>query len=398
MRVAFLSNYFPPRIVGGAEISAGHLARWLASHGHQVTVFTRRHSPDEAESETPQPGLTIRRLRVRYPGDGQRTHGWRKVAWHLLDHFQPDAFAFMAEVEASRPDVLHTHNVQGLGYNLFERIGRSGIPHVHTLHDFGLTCLKTTRFRNGRQCEASCRPCRVSEGVKRGYLRHLRRSRFVSPSAALARAHGRLLEGLGIECDVIPYPLDLEFVDRPRPTGSPVRCAFFGQLAEHKGVRLAIEAVLECRTAGVAVELEVVGRGPEEEALRREFGGRDGITFVGFLPPPEVRRRMRAADLLLIPSLWFENSPLVVYEAIAAGMAVLGTDRGGIPELVERTESGQCVPPGEFKAAVRKALTNPAWLEGCRRNGVHLGSRLAQTPLAREVVGCYQRVLGSTRA
>jgi glycosyltransferase involved in cell wall biosynthesis len=98
---------------------------------------------------------------------------------------------------------------------------------------------------------------------------------------------------------------------------------------------------------------------------------------------------MEDSDLLLTPSLWFENSPLVVYQALHLGLPVMASRMGGLPELIEDDRNGALVPPGNesaWSARLLSVILNPALLDRWR-NGAESRSDLLS------IDGCGERVL-----
>jgi glycosyltransferase involved in cell wall biosynthesis len=83
------------------------------------------------------------------------------------------------------------------------------------------------------------------------------------------------------------------------------------------------------------------------EDLRRDF---PDVDFVGHLDPPDVASVLRAARASVVPSVWFENAPMSVLESLAAGIPVIASRIGGIPELVEDGREGLLVPAGDVDA------------------------------------------------
>lgn len=119
---------------------------------------------------------------------------------------------------------------------------------------------------------------------------------------------------------------------------------FAGRLSHEKGVDTLIEAA-----AMAGVHLDVAGEGPQMQDLRetaeRLAGGL--VTFHGRIPLAEVRDLLRAGSVAALPARWYENQPLSVLDAFACGVPVVGTNLGGIPELIEDRVDGYLVPPDD---------------------------------------------------
>jgi glycosyltransferase involved in cell wall biosynthesis len=121
-----------------------------------------------------------------------------------------------------------------------------------------------------------------------------------------------------------------------------------GRVVPEKGVATALEAA---RVAGV--DVTVAGDGPQLPELRRRF---PEVRFVGHLGAPEMRRLVESLRAVIVPSLWFENAPMSALEAMAAGVPVIASDLGGLPEIVTHGVSGLLCVPGDV-ASFASALS-----------------------------------------
>jgi glycosyltransferase involved in cell wall biosynthesis len=177
---------------------------------------------------------------------------------------------------------------------------------------------------------------------------------FVAPSAALADEFRRL--------GVPPSKLrvsDYGFVHRPAPRRAPqaagrLRVGFVGTLVWHKGVHVLLEAV--ARLPRDRVELKVFGDPevfPAYSRSLRDLAADLPVVFAGGFTSERTPEIYAQLDVLIVPSLWLENSPLVIHEAFMAGIPVVGSRLGGIPELVVDGVSGLVVEAGSSDALAR---------------------------------------------
>jgi glycosyltransferase involved in cell wall biosynthesis len=133
------------------------------------------------------------------------------------------------------------------------------------------------------------------------------------------------------------------------------RLLVVAHLIPGKGIEHLLHALAAVR-ARRSVVLDVAGDGPsrwELEALARRLGLTDVVRFLGLKEPPRVAELMRAADVLVLPSL-AENLPVVLIEAQATGVPVVASNVGGVREIVDE-RSGRLVPPGD-RAALATAI------------------------------------------
>lgn len=176
------------------------------------------------------------------------------------------------------------------------------------------------------------------------------------------------------------------------------RVAFLGRLDPTKGVDVLVRAVRAAADLRIAVDIFGVAQGAAgghyARSLRELAAGDARITFQAPLPASEVVARLREYDLLAAPSQWLETGPLVVLEAFAAGVPVLGSRLGGIAELVRDGVDGVLVEPASLAAWTAALRTLAA--EPDRRARLRAGIRPPRTmaAAAAEMAALYRRLLG----
>ena len=346
MRIALVTNTLPPRGRGGAEAYVRDLGVGLAGNGHEVLVLSG--------SPGPVPGTEVRTL----PGlpDLPRTAPYAvKLLWHARDQWLPSVhLAAKREFLRFEPDVVHTHECQGLSAAVFTAIDRLHIPHVHTAHDMNLLCARVSMTRDGQFCGGKCSLCLVQRRIRGGIIgRHLKR--LISVSEYIQRRH---LEG-GIvrpERALVIRLGTAVATARPRILpGNGITLGFIGAVSLHKGVATVLAAI---EAAPADWRLTIAGDGPmvpEVEAL----SARDSrITFLGHIGGEDKERFFDSIDVLVVPSEWEEPAALVATEAIARGIPTIVSDRGGIPETPEARVFRSGSAAG-LAAAVREYVDQP---------------------------------------
>ena len=362
LNILYLSNLYPPHIVGGAETIAAHLAEEMAIRGHTVTVLSTQ-GPCAGKDPTVETrcGVTVIRFfpqNLYWLFDRGQPPAWQRTLWHLRDAWNPSTRRQLEQLFGhTRPDIVHTHNIDGFSPIVWHVARRHGLPVVHTAHDYHLLCPRATLLRrNGKTCAQACGSCRLY----RVWYRH--RSRdvdvFVSPSRFLLDCH----QAQGLRAQdyrVIPYGIPVPVVTnnigpRNQNTG-PVQFLYLGQLSPHKGVGHLL-AAFHSLPADLPVLLHVAGRGPLEPEVRRAAATDNRVRFHGFVEARAKAELLAQSDVLVMPSIWFENYPLAVLEAYQAGVTVLASDIGGLPEMVEVHATGQLLPPGNTEALVARIV------------------------------------------
>jgi glycosyltransferase involved in cell wall biosynthesis len=335
--------------------------------------------------------------------------------------WSPSGRAAMGEaIDRHRPDVVHVHNTfPRLSPSVFGACRRRSVPVVQTLHNYRLTCVNALLLRDGRICEDCVgKPLPLPGVLHRCYRGSVGQSATIAAMAGAHRAVRSLagsvdlfltpseftrsvLVRAGIPADrIVAKPNVVPRHGRPVPAlgDRPRRVAFVGRLAHEKGLAVLMAAWDARRHAGH--ELRIVGGGPMADEVAAWAAGRDDVVVVGECPPDRVTEELLAARLLVVPSVWHETFGLVAVEAFGAGVPVLASAVGALPELLGETGPGRLVPPGDpaaLAAAVDGLLADEPTLAAMSRLGPERYERFAPERGLEELVACYDRVRRAER-
>lgn len=371
MKVLTLNYEFPPVGGGGGRLCA-QVASGLAARGHEVRVIT--------------PGMAGLEKRTVAEGVSVERHGClrrKRDTCSVLEMGLTTAACFPAATKVVRvwvPDVIHTHFVVPTGLLGWAIARRSGIPHVITAHLGDVP---------GGVPEQTASLFRVVRPVAGRIWREAAAVTAVSSHVAdLAEAaYGRRPEVIlnGIE----PPP-------RPpaKPTGLPVRCVMIGRLSVQKNPVLAIEAL-----SGLPVgtwSLDVVGDGPLRGMVEsRVRSGMLPVTMHGWLDAEQVTGMMERAHVLVMPSR-SEGLPMAAIEALWKGLVIVGSDIGGLRDVVSSGRNGFLCPqtPHDFATALRQLIDQPELLSRMSTASLDLAGSFN----LRKSVEQYEQVFCSARA
>jgi glycosyltransferase involved in cell wall biosynthesis len=212
----------------------------------------------------------------------------------------------------------------------------------------------------------------------------IRRADLVVPMGDFTRDY---VLGLGAEPDaVITLPFPVWWASRARVTELPARptALFVGRLESEKGIHVLLEAMVEVARAVPESRLLLAGDGRlrgELERRVRELGLEDRVEMLGWVARDGLREVYERASVLVLPSLWEEGLGMVLVEAGLMGRAVIGSDLGGIKDVVRHGENGLLVPPGDaasLASALATVLGDP---DIARRMG-EAGTGIAASYLA----------------
>jgi glycosyltransferase involved in cell wall biosynthesis len=379
-RILIVSNLFPPHVIGGAEIVAYRQAQGLRARGHIVSVFAGWVASDDQKGR-----LELEMI------DGLRVWRTPVVSFDPDDNFHvPTVVARLRSVVGrEQPDVVHLHNLNGLGWSVVPLIKQLGVPVVATLHDHLAYCYRGTALRadesicgDAEECAQACRGAIRPAAIGIDLPMRLRRDyvawalaqadRLISPSQYLATAVANSGAVDPARLSVISNGIDLAPFRALSPRlakATAVRFLCAAYLGEHKGISdmLAAARILaaEPDLAG-RWSLIIAGDGhlrPMVEAAISENVFAGHVQFLGRIPHDQMVAEIAGNDVVVLPSRWPENEPVVLLEAIAAGVATLATAVGGIPDLIDAGRTGDLIPPGKpeaLAAAMATYIRDPA--------------------------------------
>ncbi|WP_028134760.1 glycosyltransferase family 4 protein [Bradyrhizobium japonicum] len=341
MKVLLTSTLYPtpqaPKIVGGAEIFARRFAEGLAQRGDEVEVIRAASRPGQVPETCD--GINVYSAPVRnvyLPFSEQKNVALRSI-WHAIDDWQMQAPMIAERIRAFKPDVLHSNNLSGLTTAIWRVAAQLGVPVLHTLHDYYLTCPRCSRFDNGRSCEHTCTSCAVLTFHRKRATHWL--SAVVGVSERVLSIHTDMgmfaetpirtvIRNASTEPPHAPYP-------RPVCT-TEVTFGFIGRLTEEKGIDNLMRAL--ALLPRDRIRMMIAGRVSDEEQRRlRSLAPDARIEFMGFVAPDDFYKQV---DVVIAPSIWHDPGPLVVADAKAAGRPLLGTRFGGMPEVIEHGVTG----------------------------------------------------------
>ena len=283
-------------------------------------------------------------------------------------------------IQDVRPDVAHVHNTWwSLSPSVLRTLGDLNVPTVVTLHNYRLVCVNAQLFRDGAPCE-DCVGSHPWHGVRHRCYRDSTMASAVSAITIQLNRRMRTWQGSDRLLVLTEFaksrlvasgmPTDRlhvkpNFVEDPGPRTTPVSNSstvlFVGRLSVEKGISHLLTAWGEAETGDL--ELTLVGDGP----LRPELESRHipKVHFAGRLTGAEVRQLMLGARALVFPSIWYEGQPMVLLEAMGAGLPLLVSDIGSIPETVAGTRTAVLARPRDISSwtAALNQLSRSDWLE-----------------------------------
>ena len=343
-RILIVSSLWPPVVLGGAETYASALAEQLRARGNDVQVLTFGVEGSDVVANVPPWPY---RLETYASKDAVS-----RAAFHLLDVYRPETRRTIRRAIASfRPDVVHTHAVSGLSSAALAIPDRAGVGHVHTIHDYWLLCQRSSLLkRDGEACASRCLSCRAVSVIRNDIIRRHPPDVVLAVSNAVAQEH-RGVEWLRGRLRVVPNPVVR--TSRERPPEGPVVFGFLGRLTRDKGIATLVDAFANA-SVPEGTRLIVGGDGPLRDALEARAPAH--VELLGWLEGDARERFYDRIHALVVPSEWKDPAPLVVNEARARDIPIIGARIGGIPELIAPSSQRFLFRPGDKRELAQRLL------------------------------------------
>jgi len=353
------------------------ISRQVSLKGFTVTTLSPH--ADQAKTLDLIDGIVIRRFRYWFPSRFEKLAYGSGVLYNIRKHpyailtipcFILAEFLWACRIlHVNRPGILHTHWLvpQGLAGALLSRT--TGVPHIATVHGSDLNILKKYTFLH-----PVCR--------------------FITRNSAIITVNSRYMKqqllAVSPDCEqkvqVIPMGIDpVQFgsgscTDMKQRHGAGHLILSVGRLIDWKGTEFLIRAMPAVLEKIPDTKLLIVGTGPERDTLirlARELGLNDRVVLPGTVPPADLPSYYRSADVFVLPSInrggKTEGLGVVLLEAMASGCPVIGSNVGGIPDIITDGGNGFLVPeqrPDILAEKIVRIFTDTELQEKFRRNGL----------------------------
>lgn len=362
MKILIFNTLYTPYKVGGAELSVQSLAEGLAKRGCDVGVVTLGEQNEVRKLN----GVRVWRLKIDnlfWPFTASQKGGVKKLIWHAKDIFNKSYKKPIQEIISEfHPNIIHTNNLAGFSVFVWDIAKKNKIKTVHTIRDYYLQCLKTTKFRNNRSCQQRCLECKLFSSYKKrasnqvdvvvGLSNYVLEDHVSNGYFPLAKNH------------VIFNGFDLSHQDKTKKIKifdreDYIRLGYIGRIETAKGIDLLINSLREL-SYFKNWNLSVAGKVTSDikNQLNKEFD--DRINFLGYVKQEFFFNNI---DVLVVPSTWEEPFGRVVVEGLIHKKVVIGSKSGGIPQLLEGNEKYLFTPTSiDLTNLLQVVFNNPKYL------------------------------------
>ncbi|AZN36846.1 glycosyltransferase [Iodobacter ciconiae] len=383
LRVLVVHNYYQQK--GGEDSVVENEIALLRAYGHHVELYSR-HNDELAK---------LSRLSI-----------FQQAFWSKKTYSDLNAL-----LQRFKPDVIHVHNTLSLiSPSLYWAAAKFNIPVVQTLHNFRLLCPQAMFLRKGNICESCIGRNTWRSVVHRCYRSSLSQSAVVSGMLSLHRGLGtyrknvnryislnsfckrKFVEGGLPENKICIKPnfiADINSVSADRKG-----FLFAGRLSPEKGLHILADAF----NPELHGQLSVAGGG-EDLALLNRF---PAIRQLGVLSSDGIRLEMQKSYALVLPSIWYENMPMILVEAFMSGLPVIASRIGALAELVEDGVTGLLFNVGDSADLAEKmkwAMEHPELMLEMGKNArkKYLSSYCAEVNI-KLLINIYEEAIADIKA
>jgi glycosyltransferase involved in cell wall biosynthesis len=285
-------------------------------------------------------GIMIWRLKIEnyfWPFEDKKRSNFKKLFWHIRDSYNSLYKNKIQQIfETFKPDIVHTNNLAGLSVYVWNLAKKHDIKIVHTLRDYYLECPKTNKFKNNRPCEKQCLDCYalsinkkkasqkvdavigisnyiLSEHIKLGYFKNAKKRIIVN----------------GFEINVSKLS-PIIFNDK-----SYLKFGFIGQINKAKGIETLLRSLSTYKNHNNWKLLVAGNINRDYQDELQQILPNDKINFLGYTKQSVFLKKI---NVLIVPSKWEEPFGRVVLEGLINSIVVLGSDKGGIKEILSNNK------------------------------------------------------------
>jgi glycosyltransferase involved in cell wall biosynthesis len=365
MKICLVNSRFHPLNPGGAEVSVKVLAESLVASGHTPVVLTLGQKDEVLELNGVKVYI-VALANIYMPFPDNRAIDLFKGAWHAIDSFNPVMGRKVGRIlDAERPDLLHTNVIAGFSVAVWGEAKKRSLPLVHTLRDYYLLCPRSTMYHREHNCETQCRGCRMYGIPRRWFSSQV--DYVVGISDYILTKH--INNGLFVATQhaVVHNAFRNAQVFRTSSRLEPLRFGYIGLLNPTKGIELLLRTFADLPDADVVLVVAGIGKPLYVEMLKEKYGGAR-CRFLGYVTLEEY---YASVDVTVVPSLWHEPLGRVVFESYAFGSPVIGSIRGGIPEIIENGVTGFLFDPDDsssLTATMKKFVDDRGLVSVMREN------------------------------
>jgi glycosyltransferase involved in cell wall biosynthesis len=383
MKIIYLVHQFYPEFNTGTEKFVFNNAFMAQKFGNKVKVVTYSFRDNKEFTEENNEILTRNYI---FQGIPVLAFKFRNPPnFFDISHDNPQLNTLAKKyIEKENPDVIHVGHPMRV-YGFLKTAIDLGIPYIITLTDFFMLCPKVILAPNnyslcggpsgGNTCRALCSEIETEFIRKRLAEAEftLRKAKaLVAPSSFVKKIFIKEFNDLNF--NVIHHGIQHKYIkqnNKVHMKGDSLTFGFAGTIMQHKGVHLLLDSF--GRIEHQNTKLKIYGSGPKNylDQLQRKINNDKRVTINGEFTSEQLGDIFKEIDVMIIPSMCYENYSMVLHEAFASNIPVIVTNLGGLAEKVEDGFNGFTFPMGnseELRNKIKMIVEDPTILNGLKDN------------------------------
>jgi glycosyltransferase involved in cell wall biosynthesis len=357
MKIALIHNLYPPYTKGGAEAVVVKTAQELVSAGHEVVVISSASSGEQVDMVD---GVRVYRCsagNLYSFADGKHHSLAARLIWQCVNMFHIRQVQWVRDLlQKEKPDVVHTHNLMGMSFLIPRVIKKIHTPHVHTVHDVQLIEPSGIVIYNNQSSFRYHNPFSFLYKKIVSFL-------FGSPDVVISPSQFLLdwykQRGFFSQTKQLLVIKNIQTQIAhtvPKQPAETLRFLFAGQLEEHKGISVLLEAWMQVSKQYVQAHLSIAGSGSLESVVAQYASTDASVSYLGRLTSEQLSDELTKTDVVVFPSVCIENSPTILFESVLSSTPVIASDMESVREIVREGVEGYLVPVANSEALAGKIL------------------------------------------
>jgi len=371
MKILMIDKYY--WVKGGVERYMFELKKVFESHGHEIIPFSMKNPENE---KSPYSKYFVENIDFIIESRVKKFLQSFRIISRVLYSFQAKKRLELL-IKQTRPDIAHLHLIDHqISPSILHVLKKHGIPVMQTVHHYKLVCPNARMYINHKKeiCERCLGGKYYHAFFQKCHMHSFAASLLVTIESYLhrllkiydiiqifhvpSRFIGEKLKEGGIPSNKIHYHfLTIDLNEHKYHEKFEKYIVYYGRLALEKGILTLLKAFLELQSD---VKLKIIGEGPERSILESYVNQNHikNVSFLGYKGGKDLINLLANSMFVVVPSEWYENSPLTIYEPFSLGKPVIGAKIGGIPEFILNGENGYLFESGnaEELAAKMEAL------------------------------------------
>ncbi len=345
MKVCLINNLYFPYARGGAEKIVKQLAKNCAKENHEAFVISTKPYFSKKTFDEDNNNYYLRSFfdYLKYCPRPLRAiyHFWNAI--NFVNYWRIKAI-----LKKEKPDVVITHNLVGIGFLTPNLIKKLDIKYIHYLHDIQLIH-PSGLLIFGHEQRLNSIFCKIYTNFTKKLFSHV--DKIVASSKWILNFHieKEFFKSADKKISALKQPSD----KAKKITKTSNKFVYVGQVEKHKGILFLIEVFNSLSgDSAKKYQLDIIGDGVELKTAKKLAKKNNQINFLGYIDNKTICNKLGSYDALIVPSLCYENSPVVIQEANSHGLPVVASDIGGIPEIIN-TANSYLLKPGDKRCWVK---------------------------------------------